>query len=55
MIEKQEVKPYLYSLNAVKYHYDMTEFNRRSNFIYNMCAYYGYLNYKQIINMFETC
>lgn len=55
MIAMQEVKPYLYSLNVVKYHYDIAEFNRRANFVYKKCAYYGYLSYKQVMDMFETC
>lgn len=55
MLEMQEVKSYLYTLNAVKYHYDMAEFNRRSDFVYKMCTHYGYLSYSQVIDMFETC
>lgn len=55
MLGMQEVKSYLYTLNAVKYHYDMADFNRRSDFVYKMCAYYGYLSYSQVIDMFETC
>ena len=55
MIGMQQVKSYLYTLNAVKYHYDMAEFNRRSDFVYKMCAYYGYLMYGQVVDMFENC
>ena len=55
MLGMQEVKSYLYTLNAVKYHYDMADFNRRSDFVYEMCAYYGYLSYGQVVDMFETC
>ncbi len=55
MIGMQEVKSYLYSLNAIKYHYDMTEFNRRADFVYKICTYYGYLTHRQVMDMFETC
>ena len=55
MLQKHEVKHYLLSLNAIKYKYDDTEFNRRSNFVCKMCGYYGYLSYSQIIDMFENC
>ena len=55
MLAKHEVKSYLYSLNAIKYHYGMAEFNRRADFVYKMCAYYGYLSNKQVMDMFETC
>lgn len=55
MLEAHEVKQYLLTLNTIKYKYDDTEFNRRSNFVYKMCMYYGYLIYSQIIDMFENC
>ena len=55
MLERHEVKKYLLSLNTVKYKYDDTEFNRRSNFVCRMCDYYRYLSYSQIIDMFENC
>lgn len=55
MMAFQEVKSYLYSLNAVKYHYDMAEFNRRADFVYKKCAYHGYMSHKQVMDMFETC
>ena len=55
MLKQHEVKNYLLSLNAIKYKYDGTEFNRRSDFVYRMCGYYGYLSYSQIIDMFENC
>lgn len=55
MLAMQNVKSYLLSLNAVKYHYDMTEFNKRSDFVYKMCIHYGYLSYRQVIDTFENC
>ena len=55
MLQQHEVKNYLLSLNAIKYKYGDTEFNRRSNFVYRMCGYYGYLSYSEIIYMFENC
>lgn len=55
MLQRHEVKNYLLSLNTIKYKYDDTEFNRRSNFVCGMCGYYGYLSYSQIIDMFENC
>ena len=55
MLQKHEVKNYLLSLNAIKYKYDDTEFNRRSNFVCAMCGHYGYLSYSEIIYMFENC
>ena len=55
MLRKHEVKNYLLSLNAIRYKYDDTEFDRRSNFVCKMCDYYGYLSYSQIIDMFENC
>ena len=55
MLPKHEVKNYLLSLNAIKYKYDDTEFNRRSDFVCRMCGYCGYLSYLQIIDMFEHC
>lgn len=51
----QDVKSYLLSLNAVKYYYDKTEFDKRCNFVYKKCVYYGYLSYRQVIDMFENC
>ena len=55
MLQRHEVKNYLLSLNTIKYKYDDTEFNRRSNFVCGMCGYYGYLSYSQIIDMFKNC
>ena len=55
MLQSHEAKNYLYSLNAVKYHYDTDEFNRRVNFVCKMCSYYGYLSYGKIIEIFENC
>lgn len=56
MLEVHEVKRYLLSLRNFRYNeYDDTEFNRRSNFVYRMCRYYGYLTYSQILDMFEDC
>lgn len=55
MLQRHEVKRYLLSLNAIKYKYDDTEFNRRSDFVCRMCGYYGALSYEQIIDMFEHC
>lgn len=55
MLATQDVKSYLLSLNAVKYYYDKTEFDKRCNFVYKKCVYYGYLSYRQVIDMFENC
>ena len=55
MLSMQYIKSYLLSLNSIKYNYDMTEFNRRSDFVYKMCIHYGYLSYKQVIDIFEKC
>ena len=55
MLAMQDIKSYLLSLNTVKYHYDMMEFNKRYNFVYNMCVHYGYLSYRQVIDTFENC
>ena len=55
MLQSHEVKNYLHSLNAVKYHYDINEFNRRVNFVCKICRYRGYLSYGEIIGMFENC
>ena len=55
MLQQHEVKNYLLSLNAIKYKYDDAEFDRRGNFVYKICGYYGYLSYSQIIDMFENC
>ena len=54
MLQKHDVKNYLLSLNTVKYKYDDTEFNRRSNFVCKMRGYYGYVSHSQIIDMFEN-
>ena len=55
MLQSHEAKNYLYSLNAVRYHYDTNEFNRRVNFVCKMCSYHGWLSYDEIIEMFENC
>lgn len=55
MLGMQEVRAYLLSLNAIKYKFDDSEFRRRSNFVYGMCSYYGYLSRDKIVDMFENC
>lgn len=55
ILAMQDIKSYLLSLNAVKYHCNMAEFNKRSDFVYKKCVYYGYLSYRQVIDMFENC
>ena len=55
MLQSHEVKNYLHSLNAIKYHYDTDEFNRRVNFVCKICICHGYLSYGKIIEIFENC